>query len=69
MRWFLLSLLLLAATSGSAQVPDDPAGVCPLLPGQTVPEGLSMTTIEGAEFALDDHLESPTILLFYRGGW
>lgn len=69
MYWLLLSFLLFSATSGLAQVPDDPAGVCPLLPGQVVPEGLSAATIVGAEFALDDPLESPTVVLFYRGGW
>ncbi len=79
-RFAMLLLFAAGIGSGTARAdapPIDPTGfpgspdaICALLPGEAVPAGLQALDREGHPFDLDAALhDSPTLLIFYRGGW
>ena len=52
------------------RVPASAAQTHPLAVGARVPRGITLTTIDGRPFDLDAAVAStPTVLIFYRGGW
>ena len=66
---YFFSLVALTLSSGELhaqdEVPEKAEEVCPLLPGQKIPE-LSLKDIDGQEFSLS---QQPVVMIFYRGGW
>lgn len=71
-RWLLKPLILLllaAAAQATDEVPESPEGICPILPGEALPE-LELTTVLGERWSSTDALaEGPLLLIVYRGGW
>jgi hypothetical protein len=44
--------------------------ICPLLPGEPPPAGLTALDVDGRTFDLSKALgEQPSVLIFFRGGW
>ena len=65
----ILSLFIIATSTGRAEVANDPFAVQPLLPGQSAP-GFTMTDAHGEAFEfVPTGLERPALIIFYRGGW
>jgi len=53
----------------SVEVPLKPEDISPLLAGEQIPT-LKLQTVSGEDFDLNKSIsETPTILVFYRGGW
>lgn len=69
MRILALILLLAAAPAVAGEVPTHATDICPLLPGELIPEGMTAWTASGDEVDLTALLSGPTILIVYRGGW
>ena len=69
MRLLSVLLLLLAVPAVAGEIPADPAAVCPILPGETIPPGLTARTAGGEEIDVTGLLAEPTVLVVYRGGW
>ncbi len=65
---FLFSLLLFAQ-SASGQIADSSAETCPLKMGETIPD-VTVFDINSNPLKISEAIGStPTILIFYRGGW
>ena len=69
----MFALALHAGFALSTTVPDEtpssPADVCPALIGSAVPD-ITVSAPDGVEIELRSVLaESPTVLVYYRGGW
>ena len=54
-----LLLILAAVPASAAEVPTDPAEVCPILPGAAIPDGLVVRTAAGDEVDLSALLAEP----------
>lgn len=68
---FIIALLFMFSC-GQAQTDPTPASTanCPLQIGTSIPGDVKVTNQEGEGVALQTIIdETPTILLFYRGGW
>ncbi len=65
-----MAFFCLSCTSNiDAQVPEKAEDICPLLIGETLPKG-NLQDEEGKIILLKDLIEAtPTVLVFYRGGW
>lgn len=60
---------LMTAAFAARMVPDSAEDVKPLIAGDQAPSFV-VKTVDGADYAFTaDLLESPTMLIFYRGGW
>lgn len=54
---------------GAQTVPSSPDDICPLLPGEKIPES-RFTSATGEEVSLSQEVaKGPLVLIFYRGGW
>ncbi|WP_158220742.1 peroxiredoxin family protein [Paraferrimonas haliotis] len=64
-----LGLLALSHTVAATPFKSDANDVTPLQTGQSIPS-VTVTTMAGDDVALTDVVaKSPTVLVFYRGGW
>lgn len=67
----ILPFLLISCASpeSTAQIPENPEDICPLLIGETLPNA-PLTNADGETVQFKDILKAkPTVLVFYRGGW
>ena len=56
-------------TESDNKVPNDAQDICPILTGQSLPK-TTLKTADNKSFDLNAAVaETPTILIFYRGGW
>ena len=69
MRLLALFLLLIAVPAAAGEVAPQATAICPILPGEIIPEGMTARTASGEEIDLTAALAGPTILIVYRGGW
>jgi peroxiredoxin len=79
-KWYRLTALILASGCACSQpsldradyggkVPDKAEDVCPVLIGQSLPK-LVLRTSDNVPFDLNAATaETPTVLIFFRGGW
>lgn len=65
----LICLCAIALEAPAAEVPSDPADVCAIMPGETIPDGLVARRADGTEVDLSALLAEPTVLVVFRGGW
>jgi hypothetical protein len=68
---FLAILFLLISTAQGSQrkVAESKQEICPVLPGQPVPD-VTFLTMEGNPLKLREVVsERPVVLIVYRGGW
>jgi peroxiredoxin len=66
---FFSTALVFAARLPANELADSPAAARPLAVGANAP-AVTLTTVEGAEFALGEAFAAkPTVLVFYRGSW
>jgi len=64
-----LFFTLIQLFSASAQTPDNPKDISPLLIGEKIPEA-SLINAKGETIYLNDEIKTAkTVLVFYRGGW
>jgi cytochrome oxidase Cu insertion factor (SCO1/SenC/PrrC family) len=67
--FFLISATFISAAKITAQVPEKPEDVSPLLIGETLPNA-TLINSAGVDVQFIDLIkEKPTVLVFYRGGW
>jgi len=66
----ILALTLSAMTAGpAAEIASSAQAVRPLLVGASVP-AVTLATVDGEDFDLAAAVSgTPTVLIFYRGGW
>lgn len=61
--------ILVNIFSVSAQIPDDPKDIAPLLIGEQLPDA-TLLNAKGETINLNDKIKTAnTVLVFYRGGW